>query len=143
VSSRLGRLCGALLLQTSERGAPAWFVIGDTKVPCDWTAAGFVAPDERDVRRTPTVQLRVCGAPQLRGTVLALQLGGASAAALVAERLLVERNGSVSERLWRLITGEPAATCVSTAERTIDAAWLGQMPRPIWDVVRQAVLTCS
>lgn len=51
-------------------------------------------------------------------------------------RLVIHRNASVSERLWRLVTqGE--------AEPRTDARWLGQMPASVWNVVRDGVLKCS
>jgi hypothetical protein len=139
MTARIGRLSGALIVETEVSGERAWFLIGDTKVPCDFEAAAFERPPERDARRLPYVRLVPQGNPRLEGATLTLSAGGEGAARLVAERLLVPRNGSVSERLWRLIFGadddEPSGE--------LDARWLGEMPARIWDVVRDSVLKCT
>jgi hypothetical protein len=49
---------------------------------------------------------------------------------------VIERNGSVSERLWRLVLGDAPA-------EVVDLRWLGQMPLQVWQVVRDTVLKCS
>src|SRR6187431_54718 len=139
--ARVGRLAGGLLLETRLAGKPAWFLVGDTKVPCDWLAAGFEPPRERDVIRERFIQLDVQGAPTLTGTTLSLGLEGVEAAQAIGERLTVDRNGSVSERLWGLILGEDEAE--QPSGRTIDCAWLCEMPIAVWNVVRDAVLKCT
>jgi hypothetical protein len=139
--ARVGRLAGGLLLETKLAGSPAWFLVGDTKIPCDWLAAGFIPPRERDVIRERFVQLEVQGAPALTGTTLSIALDGLEAARAIGERLTVSRNGSVSERLWGLILGEDEVE--EATGRTIACAWLCEMPTAVWDVVRDAVLKCS
>ena len=139
--ARVGRLSGGLLLETTLGNRAAWFLVGDTKVPCDWQAAGFAPPPERDVIRERFVQLEACGAPVLTGTTLSIALEGVEAARTIGERLTVNRNGSVSERLWALILGENEIEAPSG--RTIPCAWLCEMPRAVWDVVRDAVLKCT
>jgi hypothetical protein len=139
--ARVGRLAGGLLLETTLAGDPAWFLIGDTKLPCDWLAAGFEPPEPRDVVRERFVQLQVRGAPALLGTSLSVALEGVEAAHALGERLTVSRNGSVSERLWNLIIGEDEAE--QPSGRTIPCAWLCETPSAVWDVVREAVLKCS
>jgi hypothetical protein len=54
-------------------------------------------------------------------------------AALVRTRLVIQRNGSVSERLWRVVTHGDAS----------DAQWLVDVPAHVWDIVRDTVLRCS
>jgi len=139
--ARVGRLAGGLLLETKLDDSPAWFLIGDTKLPCDWPAAGFVPPPERDVIRERFVRLETQGTPALTGTTLAIALDGLEAARAIGERLTVSRNGSVSERLWGLILGEAEVEVPSG--RTIPCAWLCEMPTAVWDVVRDAVLKCT
>jgi len=140
--ARVGRLAGGLLLQTKLGDLPAWFLVGDTKVPCDWQAAGFAPPaPKRDVIRERFIQLEVCGAPTLTGTTLSIALEGVEAAREIGERLTVARNGSVSERLWTLILGEEEIEVPSG--RTIPCEWLCQTPPAVWNVVREAVLKCS
>jgi hypothetical protein len=55
---------------------------------------------------------------------------------------VIERNGSVSERLWRLVLagGDPDAE--DEPRERIDARWLGEMPSPIWRMIRDTVLRC-
>ena len=139
--ARVGRLAGGLLLETKLGGQSAWFLVGDTKVPCDWQSAGFTPPPARDVIRDRFIQLEVCGVPSLTGTTLSVALEGVEAARMIGERLTVARNGSVSERLWALILGEDEIEAPSG--RTIAGAWLCEMPAAVWNVVRDAVLKCS
>jgi hypothetical protein len=142
--ARIARLAGGLLVETCVGAEPAWFLVGDTKVPCDWAAAGFEKPPERDVTRERFVRL-VCLAsgsqPRLSGTMLAVTLEGEALARSVAERLTVARNGSVSERLWSLILGEAESDAPSG--QLIPCAWLCEMPLSVWEVVREAVLKCT
>lgn len=139
--ARVGRLAGGLLLETKLGGNAAWFLVGDTKVPCDWLLAGFAPPSQRDVIRERYVQLEVQGAPTFTGTTLSIALEGSDAAREIGERLTVSRNGSVSERLWSLILGEDEIE--APTGQTIPCAWLCEMPIAVWDVVRDAVLKCS
>lgn len=139
--ARVGRLAGALLLETKLGGQPAWFLVGDTKVPCDWPAAGFAPPPQRDVIRDRYVQLEVRGAPALTGTTLSIALEGVEAAREIGERLTVSRNGSVSERLWALILGDDEVE--EPTGRMIPCGWLCETPAAVWNVVREAVLKCT
>lgn len=139
VMARVGRLVGALLVQTVENAAPAWFLVGDTKVPCDWAVAGFRKPAERDAASVRWVRLEVTGDPVLATPVLTSPNEGEAAAALLADRLLVARNGSVGERLLRLIVGEDDVLGGGAQ----DARWLAELPPRVWDVVRDAVLKCT
>lgn len=139
--ARVGRLAGAIVLETRVDGGAAWFLVGDTKVPCDWDAVGFERPAERDARRERFVRLEPKGAPTLAGTTLVIALEGEPAARTVAERLTIDRTGAVSERLWRLLVGDDEAE--EPSGRAVAAAWLGEVPSPIWGVVRDAVLKCS
>lgn len=139
--ARVGRLAGGLLLETKHENQSAWFLVGDTKVPCDWGKAGFEPPPERDLVRDRFIRLEVSGEPNLVGTTLSISLEGTDAARTLGERLTVNRNGSVSERLWGLILGEEELEAPSG--RTIPCAWLCEMPPEVWNVVRDAVLKCS
>ncbi|MGH8582397.1 MAG: precorrin-3B C(17)-methyltransferase, partial [Gammaproteobacteria bacterium] len=58
-----------------------------------------------------------------------------------ARRFLIERNGSVSDRLWRLVTGVDEEDEAPEAEE-LDAQWLVQVPDRIWEIVRDSVLRC-
>ena len=139
--ARVGRIAGALIVETVIDDTPAWFLVGDTKVPCDWRAAGFVRPADRDARLETFVRLEARGSPALQGTTLSIALEGEAAARALADRLTVARNGSVSERLWRLILGDEEVE--APTGRAIGAAWLCEVPMPVWGVVRDAVLKCT
>lgn len=128
--ARVGRIAGALLAET--RGQ--WFLVGNTKKPCDWSRAGFEPPPEIDASKRPFAALAPCGEPKMAGTWLAMDVEGEELARVVARRFVIERNGSVSERLWNLVTCEQ--------EGEVDARWLGQVPERVWDVVRDSVLRC-
>ena len=52
----------------------------------------------------------------------------------VHARLVIARNGSVTERLWRLVTHEGAHRAPS---------WLFDVPAHVWEIVRDTVLRCS
>jgi hypothetical protein len=131
--ARVARLAGALLAETEG----AYFLVGDLKEPCDFERAGFAAPGPIDVRARPYVRLTPARRIELGAPRILLAQEGEPLARLLAERLLIERNGSVSERLWRLLlhAHEGAAE--------VPAAWLGEVPQPVWRIVRDAVLKCS
>ena len=124
-------------------GEAAWFLVGDTKVPCDWAAAGFERPADRDAKVERYVRLVPIGSPALDAPTLQLFIDGEPAVRVIADRLLVARNGAVSDRLWRLILGEDEANTRSAPRDDVDARWLAEMPAHVWDVVRDAVLKCA
>ena len=138
--SRVGRLAGALLAETEG----AYFLVGNLKRPCDFAAAGFVRPaEEVDALARPWIRLQRSGPLAVAGPWLALSLEGEALARALAERLLVERNGSVSDRLWRLILSDDPDAEPPPPDTVADARWLGELPRHLWDIVRGAVLRCS
>jgi hypothetical protein len=137
--ARVGRLAGALLAET--RGD--YYLVGGLKEPCDWPARGLESPaGELDAVAQPVVKLAPCGPVDLGGTVLEIDLEGMALTDTLARRLLIRRNGSVSERLWRLVTGADDAGEVPS-DGPIAARWLGEIPDAVWDVVRDAVLRCT
>jgi len=142
--ARVGRLAGAIVAET-EGG---YFLVGDTKRPCDWRAAGFEPPGELDARARPYVALvrAADSAAPLAvpggGPWLEIAVEGEELARRLAARFLIERNGSVSDRLWRLVLrGDPDADDPAR-DAVVDARWLAEMPAPIWDIVRAQVLRC-
>lgn len=136
--ARVGRLAGAILAET--RGE--YFLVGNTKSPCDWAAAGFEPPVEIDPATRSFVRLARSGQVNLGSPFLAMSLEGEELATALAQRFVIERNGSVSERLWRLVLhrGDPDAS--DEPEGAIDARWLGEIPAPLWQIVRDTVLRC-
>ena len=134
--ARVGRIAGAILAETEGR----WFLVGNTKMPCDWTAAGFEAPAEIDALVRPYLPLVARGSVDV-GPHLVLGVEGEELARRLAECFVIKRTGSVSERLWRLVIGA-GEDDEAPAAHTIDARWLGEMPLRGWQVVQDTVLRC-
>jgi hypothetical protein len=131
--ARVGRLSGALLAESEGH----FWLVGDLKEPCDFAAAGFEPPGEIDAKARPFVRLCPTRQVTLASPWLRVSLEGEALAHLLSQRLVIERNGSVSDRLWRLIIHE------SGGAPEIDARWLVETPRHVWQIVRDNVLRCS
>jgi len=135
--ARVGRLAGAILAETGGE----FFLVGNTKEPCDFEAAGFESPGEIDALERRYIRLAPRRAIELAAPYLSLDLEGEALAALLAERLLIERNASVSDRLWRLLI-DPSGQEELPEDEAVDARWLAEIPAPIWRIVRDTVLRC-
>ena len=135
--ARVGRLAGAILAQTDGE----FFLVGNTKEPCDFEAAGFNSPGEIDALERRYVRLVPRRAVALAAPYLTLDLEGEALAALLAERLLIERNASVSERLWRLLM-DPSGQGELPDCEVVPVRWVAEIPAPIWEIVRDSVLRC-
>ncbi|AUX19822.1 hypothetical protein SOCEGT47_002750 [Sorangium cellulosum] len=135
--ARVGRLAGALIAETEG----AYYLIGNTKVPCDFRAAGFEPPGEIDALKTPYVRLTPLREVTVAPPVLLLGVEGEELARRLARRFLIERNGSVSDRLFRLVWS-PDDPLEEPGPEERDARWLGEIPDPIWQIVRDTVLRC-
>lgn len=139
---RATRLAGAVLAVT-DAGS---FLIGNTKRPCDWSGAGFLAPAAPlDAVARPYIRLVPLRPPDLPGPWI--DLGGAACdgealAQRLAERLLIERNGSVSDRLWRLVIRADPDGDDPPADAVVGARWLAEAPAHVWEIVRERVLKC-
>jgi hypothetical protein len=133
--ARVSRLAGALILETEGR----FFIVGNPKEPCDWSAHGFRDPGVIDAVREPYRELLSSGSPDLPGLALALPREGEALANELSERLVIKRNGSVSERLWNLISESVARQPLDV----IEARWLVELPEGIWNIVRNTVLRCT
>ncbi|WP_437983932.1 hypothetical protein [Sorangium sp. So ce117] len=76
--------------------------------------------------------------------MLLLDVEGEELAKKLVHRFVIDRNGSVSERLWRLVYShgpdEPPHDAEAPVER--DVRWPGGIPKPIWQLVRDNVLRC-
>ena len=134
--SRIARLAGAILAETGG----AHYLVGDLKEPCDWAAAGFAEPGELRPLEHPFVRHRAAGKVRSVPPVLEMDLEGEELASLLARRFLIERNGSVSDRLWRLVVsgGDPDAP----PPAAVDGRWLARIPDGVWKIVREGVLRC-
>lgn len=138
--SLVGRLAGALLVESNDE----FFLVGNLKRPCDFAAAGFEKPaQEIDALARPYVRLGRAGPLAVAGPWLTMALEGEPLLRALAERLLIERNGSVSERLWRLILTEDPDADLPPADALVEGRWLGEMPGHLWRVVRVVVLKCT
>ncbi len=136
--ARVGRLAGAILAESNGE----YFLVGDTKTPCDWAAAGFETPVALDARKTSFVRLARCGAVTLAAPWLTIDLEGEELARALAQRFVIERNGSVSDRLWRLVVHRGDTEATDAPAGAVDARWLGEIPAPVWQVIRDTVLRC-
>lgn len=133
----VGRLAGAILAETGGE----FFLVGNTKEPCDFELAGFESPGEIDALERRYIRLAPRRAVELAAPHLTLDLEGEALATLLAERLLIERNASVSDRLWRLLI-DPGGQEELPEDEAVDARWLAEIPAPIWEIVRDTVLRC-
>lgn len=117
--TRVGRWMGAIVVE----GGGARFLVGNPKEPCALVPETLAPPYTRAL-------------PEAVPLAAALRLDAGDAADLasrLAARLLIERNGSVSERLWRLVAASPDGR----------AQWLVDIPAPVWEIVRDTVLRCT
>jgi hypothetical protein len=135
--ARVGRLAGAILAAT--RGE--FYLIGNTKEPCDFSAMGFEPPGGIDALKRPYIRLCAQQPIEINAPCLALELEGEALARVLAERLLIERNGSVSERLWGLLM-DPSGQEDFPEDQAVNVRWLIEIPASIWSIIRETVLRC-
>jgi hypothetical protein len=141
VTARAGRLAGALLVAAGEE----YFLVGNPRRPCDWRSAGFEPPGAIDAVARPYVPLARAGTPALSGPWLDLAgvaLSAEELARRLAQRLVIERNGSVSDRLWRLVMRADPDGDDPPPDAVVDGRWLAETPVHVWAIVREAVLRC-
>ncbi|WP_438041321.1 hypothetical protein [Sorangium sp. So ce128] len=88
------------------------------------------------------IRLKPLREVKVAAPVLLLDVEGEELAKKLVQRFVIDRNGSVSERLWRLVYShdDPLDDAEAPVER--DARWLGGIPEPIWQLVRDNVLRC-
>lgn len=135
---RAYRFAGAIVAESNGQ----FVLVGNTKEPCDFGAHGFETPIEVDAVKRPFVRLARTRQAQLAGAFLEMDLEGEAFARALADRFLIERNGSVSERLWRLVLAGGDADADLPSGGRVDARWLGAMPLAVWRIVRDSVLRC-
>jgi hypothetical protein len=136
--ARVGRLAGALLAETEGQ----YYLIGNTKEPCDFRALGIEPPAEIDALKRAFLPLEVASPIPLGKTSLTLELEGEALAQRLAACFVIRRTGSVSERLWRLVAGAGEGDD-EPPPGVVEARWLGEMPLSVWRVVQDTVLRCS
>lgn len=136
--ARIGRLAGAILAETDGQ----FFLVGNPKEPCDFPAAGFECPGIINAMERPFVRLSPLRPVQIPPPYLTMRVEGEILAGLLANRFVIQRNGSVSDRLWRLVI-DPTQEHQAAPAGAIDARWLGEIPEDIWRIVRETVLKCT
>ncbi|XXU76109.1 precorrin-3B C(17)-methyltransferase [Sorangium sp. So ce1151] len=136
--ARVGRLGGAILAETQGE----YYLVGNTKAPVDFREAGFEPPDEVELVKGAYLRLKPLREVKVEAPVLLLDVEGEELAKKLVQRFVIDRNGSVSERLWRLVYSpdDPLDDAETPVER--DARWLGDIPEAIWQLVRDNVLRC-
>lgn len=134
----VGRLAGAILAETEGQ----FFLVGNPKEPCDFAAVGFEPPGVINAMERPFIRLSSLRPVQVPQPYLTMDVEGEALARLLVERFVIQRNGSVSDRLWRLVT-DPKQENRAVLDGSIDARWLGEIPTEIWQIVRETVLKCT
>jgi hypothetical protein len=136
--ARIGRLAGAILVESEGR----YFLVGNPKEPLDLPATGFSPPAEPvDAMARPWIELEPRRPIALAAPILEIPLEGTAVAARIAQQLVIPRNGSVSDRLWRLVIG--MTDDEDEVADVTDAAWLATVPDRVWSIVTGSVLRCS
>ncbi|TAJ27689.1 MAG: precorrin-3B C(17)-methyltransferase [Nitrospirae bacterium] len=134
----VGRLAGAILAETEGE----FFLVGNPKEPCDFASVGFEPPGVINALERPFVRLSPCRPVQVPQPYLTVDVEGEVLARLLVDRFVIQRNGSVSDRLWRLVT-DPKRENRAVPDGSIDARWLGEIPPEVWHIVRETVLKCT
>ncbi|MFZ3015268.1 MAG: precorrin-3B C(17)-methyltransferase [Nitrospira sp.] len=134
----VGRLAGAILAETGGQ----FFLVGNPKEPCDFVAVGFESPGVINAMERPFIRLLPLRPVQIPQPYLTMTVEGEGLARLLVNRFVIQRNGSVSDRLWRLVT-DPKQEDRAVSSGIIDAQWLGEIPAEIWHIVRETVLKCT
>jgi hypothetical protein len=134
----VGRLAGAILAETGGQ----FFLVGNPKEPCDFVAVGFESPGVINAMERPFIRLSPLHPVQIPQPYLTMTVEGEGLARLLVDRFVIQRNGSVSDRLWRLVT-DPKQEDRAVSGGIIDAQWLGEIPTEIWHIVRETVLKCT
>ncbi len=129
------RLKGCMIAVTEGK----FYMIGDIKEPCAFEAYGLRTPAERNVLEQPYILLEALGPVNLEGPRLLTSVEGEALAQRLVDIFMIMRNGSISERLWRMIL----SYAKEVEPQAYDILWLTSMPAGIWDIVRDQVLRCS
>jgi hypothetical protein len=134
----VGRLAGAILAETEGQ----FFLVGNPKEPCDFAAVGFEPPGVVNAMEHPFIRLSPLRRVQVPQPYVRVEVEGEALARLLVDRFVIQRNGSVSDRLWRLVT-DPKQAQHAVSGGTLEARWLGEIPTEIWNIVRETVLKCT
>ncbi|GIX43487.1 MAG: hypothetical protein KatS3mg129_3220 [Leptospiraceae bacterium] len=129
----LFRLAGAILLKHNH----TFYLIGNLKEPCNFNEYGF-KDTEVDPLKNPYITLNIIDETKISlfkepTFIIETNLSIEEVAKQLANKLLIKRNGSVSERLWNLIKDN---------QKNQNITWLIEIPNEIWEIVRENVLKC-
>ncbi|HZS41343.1 MAG TPA: precorrin-3B C(17)-methyltransferase [Polyangia bacterium] len=120
--ARIGRYAGSIIVEHDGKQ----ILVGNPKEPC---AVGDTL--------APPYTLPLDGKLPLSGCALLVEHDDLAALAqLISDKLVIARNGSVSERLWRVVTNQQPSG-------ELRAQWLIEIPQPVWNIVRDTMLKCS
>jgi hypothetical protein len=127
------RFSGAILLKKENK----FYLIGNLKEPCNFMDYGFES-QEIDPLKNPYVPLKIIDEYKtaLLNNPIFIIISNKSIeeiAKILSDKLLIKRNGSVSERLWNLIKEN---------QKDNNITWLIDIPEEIWEIVRENVLKC-
>lgn len=134
------RVKGGLVCHSQD----SMFFIGHPKEPCRFEELGFADPGEITAPSPAWVKLSPAGdsLPTLSDfterALMSDTLAPEELADKLAEIFMIQRNGSISERLWGLM----AEHSPRTATGEIDGRWLSDTPIEVWDIVRDQMLRC-
>lgn len=132
------RLFGAILVFTADE----FYLVGDFKQPAALAEFGLHLKGTYEASRDGFVRLVSTPIDASRWRAALVVEGEPQAvASMLARRLLIRRNGSVSERLWRLIEEDSPRLAINEGS-VVDARWLLGVPEAVWDAVRDSVLRC-
>jgi len=132
--SKISRLAGAILAETQG----VYYLVGETKEPCDFEKFGFKTLPESDPEKKPKYQKLEVTGPVVSDNSVYLEMAteGEKLAELLFKRFAIHRNYSVSDRLWMVVTSN------KDESGRVDARWLEEMPDEVWDIVRDSILKC-
>lgn len=134
-TGRLGRLGGAVLYETDGE----YYLIGNLKQPCNFEDFGFFTPEETIGR---CVKLRIGNRELAESFVFPYLIQGGTSPEDIYEKFSVYRNSSISERLFTLVRDNSDKVIWKGTEYS-DLRWIGSMPLPVWNIVRESILKCS
>lgn len=132
----LYRLAGSILIKSKNQ----FYLLGNLKEPCNLNQYGFEQVDF-DALQIPYLKLNIYDESKtifFRDPIFILsnsELRDIEAILQnLSDKLLIKRNGSVSERLWNLL---------KNYQKDKNISWIIDIPQEIWDIVRDNVLKCT
>jgi hypothetical protein len=137
--AKVWRLGGAIVAETGDE----FYLVGDLKEPLDFTQFGFATPPVVSGKDNPYVRLTCLADSNVTKSqpFLDMPIEGEALAKKLVSTFVIHRNGSVSERLWRLVT-ETSEVQSTEAGDVVAARWLSETPSEVWEAVRDSVLRC-